>query len=90
MTTPQSADPFANVPTALVYDTFTETANQLTARYTQLSDTASTPEERERWWQKVLELRTVKRAVPAADRDQLIAHVQGWKAELAGLKGDRG
>jgi hypothetical protein len=90
MTTPQPSDPFANVPTALVYDTFTEAANQLTARYTQLSDTASTPEEREQWWQKVLELRTAKRAVPAADRNQLIARIQGWKAELASLKGDRG
>ncbi|WP_455355897.1 hypothetical protein [Streptomyces sp. SYSU K217416] len=86
----QPTDPYENVPTASVYDTFAETATRLTGRYTQLSDTASTPDERVRWWQKVLELRDAKRAVPAHDRAQLIAHIQQWEAELARLKDDRG
>lgn len=83
-------DPYADVPTTSVYDTFAETANQLTGRLTHLSDTAATPEERERWWQKVMALRDTKRAVPAHDRAQLIANIQQWETELAQLKGTRG
>lgn len=83
-------EPYANVPTASVYDTFAETANQLTGRLTHLSDSAATPEERDKWWQKVMALRNAKRAVPAHDRAQLIAHIQQWETELARLKGIRG
>ncbi|MGW3510817.1 hypothetical protein [Streptomyces sp. NPDC000994] len=86
-----SIDPYENVPTAAVYDTFAETATRLTGRYTRLSDTAPSPEERERWWQKVLELRAAKQAVPAHDREQLIARIGEWEAELARLQAaDRG
>lgn len=86
----ESADPYENVPTASVYDTFAETATQLTGLYTRLSDTAATPEERERWWQKVLELRDTKRAVPAHDRTQLIAHIKQWEDLLTRHRAARG
>ncbi|MGA5425183.1 hypothetical protein [Streptomyces lavendulocolor] len=79
MPDPESADRYENVPTASVYDTFAETATQLTGLYTRLSDTAATPVERERWWQKVLELRDTKWSVSAHDRAQLIAHIQQWE-----------
>jgi hypothetical protein len=85
-----AADRYANVPTAMVYDTFADTASRLTGRYVYLSDNAASPEEREQWRQKVLELRNTKRAVPPYDREQLIAHIQRWRAELARLKDDRG
>lgn len=58
-----ATDPYENVPTALVYDTFAETATQLTGRYVHKSDTAPTAEERQQWWQKVMDLRDVKRSV---------------------------
>ncbi|MGA5579468.1 hypothetical protein ACPCK9_32285 [Streptomyces koyangensis] len=83
-----SSDRYENVPTASVYDTFAELATQLTGRYTRLSDTAPSAAEREQWWQKVLELRDTKRAVPAYDRAALIAHISKWEAELARLQGD--
>ncbi|GAA0927787.1 hypothetical protein [Streptomyces thermoalcalitolerans] len=85
MTPSTPTGPYADVPTTVVYDTFAETAARLTAHYTRLSDTAATPEEREQWWNKVLQLRDTRRAVPAHDRDQLIAHIQRWQAELARL-----
>ncbi|NGO40639.1 hypothetical protein [Streptomyces ureilyticus] len=90
MQTPDPIDPYANVPTASVYDTFAETATKLSGRYTRLADTASSPEEREEWWQKVLALRDAKRAVPAHDRAQLIAHIQQWQAALTELQESRG
>ncbi|WP_331725694.1 hypothetical protein OG264_38905 (plasmid) [Streptomyces xanthophaeus] len=84
-----ATDPYENVPTALVYDTFAETATQLTGRYVHKSDTAPTAEERQQWWQKVMDLRDVKRSVPAHDRTQLIAHIQRWTAELKVLKAEQ-
>ncbi|WP_225828517.1 hypothetical protein [Streptomyces naphthomycinicus] len=83
-------DPYQGVPTTVVYDTFAETATRLTGRYTRLSDTATSDEERDRWWQKVLELRDTKRNVPAHDRAQLIAWIAEWEAELARLSDARG
>ncbi|MFF4763346.1 hypothetical protein [Streptomyces sp. NPDC001292] len=90
MSSAQPADRYENVPTAAVYDTFAETATRLTGRYTRLSDAAPSAAEREQWWQKVLELRATKQAVPAHDRAQLIAHIDAWEAELARLRDDRG
>jgi hypothetical protein len=90
VTPAQPTDPYADVPTSAVYDTFAETAAQLTAAYTRRSDMAATDEERERWWTAVLRLRDTKRAVPAHDRAQLLAHIQRWEAELTRLKADRG
>ncbi|GAA0925029.1 hypothetical protein [Streptomyces thermoalcalitolerans] len=84
------ADRYAHVPTAMVYDTFAETAARLTGRYVYLSDNAASPEEREQWRQKVMELQEAEEAVPPYDRDQLIAHIQRWKAELARLKDNHG
>ncbi|MFJ7271978.1 hypothetical protein ACIQV3_35980 [Streptomyces sp. NPDC099050] len=81
-----ATDPYENVPTTLVYDTFAETATQLTGLYVRRSDTAPTPEERQLWWQKVMTLRDAKRSVPAHDRVQLIAHIQQWNTELKALK----
>jgi hypothetical protein len=82
---------FENVPTAMVYDAFTETAASLSSRYMRVSDNAETSQERDAAWAKVLELRDLKNGVPAADRAALIEHIQRWRAELAALDtGDRG
>ncbi|MCX4468474.1 hypothetical protein C0R01_23910 [Streptomyces albidoflavus] len=78
---------YENIPTALVYDIFAELATQLTGRYIRLSDTAPSAAERDQWWQKALELRQYKRAVPARDRAALIAHISQWEAELSRLRG---
>ena len=86
VTTP---DPYENTPTAVVYDVFAETATRLVGRFTRLSDTATTAEERQEWWSKAIALRDAKRAVPAHDREQLIVHILRWKSELARLEGDR-
>jgi hypothetical protein len=77
---------FDNVPTAMVYDSFTEAASALGSRYMRLSDTAPTSQEREVWWAKVLELRDAQRDVPAGDRAALIEHIQRWRAELKALE----
>ncbi|GGO98279.1 hypothetical protein [Wenjunlia tyrosinilytica] len=77
---------FENTPTSVVYDVFAETAGLLTARYTSLSDAATSEPERERWWAKVMELRDTKRAVPAHDREQLIVHITRWAADLKALE----
>ncbi|MBO0657224.1 hypothetical protein [Streptomyces triculaminicus] len=74
----------------MVYDTFAETASQLTGQYIALSRAASTEEESEEWWQKVMTLRDTQHAVPARDRAQLIAHIRIWRAELEALKAARG
>ncbi|WP_031080313.1 hypothetical protein [Streptomyces sp. NRRL S-118] len=83
-------DRFEHAPTASVYDSFAETATQLTGCYMHLADNASNPAERDGWWRKLMDLRDAKRAVPAHDRAQLIAHTQQWEAELARLKDVRG
>ncbi|MEU3262233.1 hypothetical protein ABZ694_31375 [Streptomyces albidoflavus] len=70
-----------------MYDIFAELATQLTGRYIRLSDTAPSAAERDQWWQKVLELRQNKRAVPARERAALIAHISQWEAELSRLRG---
>ncbi|MFF5808261.1 hypothetical protein [Streptomyces sp. NPDC012746] len=82
------ADPYENRPTAVVYDIFTETSGRLIGRYTHLSDRAQDSADRERWWRKAMEVRTAKRAVPAHDRDQLIAHIQQWTAEVEALESE--
>ncbi|MEU5030035.1 hypothetical protein [Streptomyces milbemycinicus] len=81
----RSEERYENVPTAVVYDTFAEMASQLTGRYLHLSESASSEEERDRWWEKVLQLRDEKRAVSSHDRDQLISHIDQWAAELKKL-----
>ena len=77
---------FENVPTAMVYDTFTEAASALSSRYMRLSDAAPTSQEQDAWWAKVLELRDVQHDVPAGDRAALIEHIQRWRAELKTLE----
>ncbi|MEW1639063.1 hypothetical protein AB0469_34030 [Streptomyces sp. NPDC093801] len=85
-----ASDPYENVPTAMVYDTFAETATRLSGYYNSLSNAAATPEERTRWWEKVMELRDTKRAVPAHDRARLIAHIEQWRLEITRIKDARG
>lgn len=87
---PEPEDPYPNVPTAMVFDTFAETASRLTGAYVARMDAAATKHEGEEWWKKVMTLRNTKRAVPAYDRAQLIAHIRLWAAELAELQGERG
>ncbi|MDX6238464.1 MAG: hypothetical protein QOG10_3279 [Kribbellaceae bacterium] len=81
---------FENIPTAEVYDTFTDAASALSARYMRLSKAAPTSEEREAWWAKVLRLRDLQDGVPAGDRAALIEHIHRWRAELKALKADVG
>ncbi|MFH8574013.1 hypothetical protein [Streptomyces sp. NPDC017993] len=82
----EATDPYEHTPTTLVYDIFAERSGQLIAQYTRLSDTAADGVERERWWQKALEVRDAKRAVPAHDREQLLAHISSWAADIEALK----
>ncbi|MFJ1550714.1 hypothetical protein [Streptomyces sp. NPDC088246] len=80
------ADPYQDVPTAMVFDEFSETATTLTGLYNGRSKGAATAEEREEWWDKVMALRDARRAVPAHDRDQLIAHIARWTRESEELE----
>ncbi|MFE1788965.1 hypothetical protein ACFW7J_11320 [Streptomyces sp. NPDC059525] len=61
----------------------------MTARYTRLSDTAATTEDRAAWWEKVMALRNTKRAVSATDRAELIDHIRRWTATLGELRDGR-
>ncbi|MFJ8195281.1 hypothetical protein ACIQ8D_36980 [Streptomyces sp. NPDC096094] len=81
----ESSDPYENTPTSVVYDIFTEVYGQLVGRYTELSDAAGGAEQ-ERWWERVIALRDEKRAVPAFDREQLIAHIKQWTDEMCALE----
>jgi hypothetical protein len=79
---------FENIPTAMVYDTFTAAASALMGQYVQLSRAASTSEERDTWWAKVLELRDLQHGgVHPDDRAALIEHIHRWRAELKVLRG---
>ncbi|MFB6784878.1 hypothetical protein ACFCX0_48570 [Streptomyces sp. NPDC056352] len=80
-------DPHENTPTAMVYDIFAETANDLIGRYTHLSDTSDDEAEREQWWQQALAVRDARRAVKAQDREELLEHIARWKAEAEALRG---
>lgn len=79
---------FENVPTAMVYDTFTDAASALSGRYMRLSDAAPTSQVKEAWWAKVLELRDLQHGgVHPDDRAALIEHIHRWRAELKVLSG---
>lgn len=80
------ADPYQDVPTTVVFDEFSETATTLTGLYNSRSKGAATAEKREEWWDKVMALRNARRAVPAHDRDQLIAHITRWTREIEELE----
>ncbi|MFJ5901879.1 hypothetical protein ACIQFZ_42655 [Streptomyces sp. NPDC093064] len=83
MSTPQrKPSAYHDAPTAMVFDLLAETATRLIGRYNHLSETATTKEELDAWWEKVIRLRDAKRAVPAQDPDQLIARIQEWTEEL--------
>jgi hypothetical protein len=90
--TPYSAfsDTFDNIPTAMVYETFAETASAVSSHYMRLSDTADTAQDRDAAWAKVLELRDLKYSVPADDRAALIEHIQQWRADLKALEARNG
>jgi hypothetical protein len=77
---------FENVPTAMVFDTFTEAAAALRSHYMRLSDEAKTALEPDVWWGRILDLRDAEHAVGADDRDALIEHIAKWRTELAALK----
>ncbi|MCK9877355.1 hypothetical protein MXD59_16525 [Frankia sp. Ag45/Mut15] len=74
-----------DVPTSVVYDMATETATHLSAHYVQLSRSAATEDERQRWWTRVIELRDAKDAVNAHDRATLLARISAWTAEIRAL-----
>ncbi|MEV7544998.1 hypothetical protein [Streptomyces sp. NPDC089915] len=83
------ADPYENTPTAMVFDVFSETANDLIAIYVHRSDTAVDPEAREGWWQRALAVRSTRRAVEPYDRQALLRQIASWKQEIEMLKADR-
>ncbi|MER5555980.1 hypothetical protein ABT001_30650 [Streptomyces sp. NPDC002793] len=87
MNTPKhSADPYHDVPTAVVFDLFAEAANRLTGRLTYLSDHAGTKTDRDKWWAMVMRLRNTRHTVPADDRIQLISYISQWTRELEELE----
>ncbi|MFE9246678.1 hypothetical protein [Nocardiopsis sp. NPDC006938] len=77
---------YADSPTTVLYDIFADTATRLSGKYVALSDHASNPTERDRWWKKVLELKAARRVVDPRDRDALIAHTRRWQAEVQRLQ----
>ncbi|WP_432945807.1 hypothetical protein ACQPXM_06560 [Kribbella sp. CA-253562] len=79
---------FDNVPTAMMYEVFAAAGADLTARYMRFNRSASTQEEQDAWWAKVLQLRNLKNSVPAHDRAALIEHIHQWRAELTELDTD--
>ncbi|KIF01040.1 hypothetical protein PL81_37780 [Streptomyces sp. RSD-27] len=83
------ADPYENTPTAMVYDVFAETANDLIGLCTHRSDTAPDPAAREQWWQRALAVRDARRAVQPQDREALLQHITSWKQEIEMLKAAR-
>ncbi|MGW9370279.1 hypothetical protein ACWGVR_09690 [Streptomyces xanthophaeus] len=74
-----------HTPTAMVYDIFAETANELIGRYTALSDAAAQQSDRERWWQLALSVRDERRSVPAQDREALLQHITRWRSVIRAL-----
>ncbi|MFC9624686.1 hypothetical protein ACFTXM_33545 [Streptomyces sp. NPDC056930] len=76
------ADPYQDLPTAVVFDEFSEAATTLTGLYNGRSKGAATAEEREEWWDKVMALRNSRRAVRAHDRDQLMEHIALWVRKI--------
>lgn len=85
-----SPAPYQGVPTAVVYDVFAETVTTLTALYNTRSNKAESPERRQAWWAKVMELRDTSEAVPAHDRAALIEHIITWQREIKKLESERG
>ncbi|MEU7106450.1 hypothetical protein ABZ951_15540, partial [Streptomyces sp. NPDC046215] len=61
----QQPDPYENTPTAMVYEEFAEAESQLSAQYIARHRAAADEAERARLWQKIIDLRDAKRAVPA-------------------------
>lgn len=81
------ADPYENTPTAMVFDVFSETANDLIGLYMHRCYAATDdPETRERWWQRVLAVRDARRAVDPYDRQALVRHIASWRREIETLR----
>ncbi|MET9610379.1 hypothetical protein ABZZ17_35780 [Streptomyces sp. NPDC006512] len=76
-------DPFENTDTAMVYDIFAETGNQLIGRYMARYYAAEDAAERDKWWQLVLKIRDDRRAVDPHDRQALLEHISAWKQVIA-------
>ncbi|MGW9439610.1 hypothetical protein [Streptomyces sp. NPDC055607] len=78
-----TTDSYEHTPTAMVFDIFTETSNELIGLLTQRSDSATAPAMREEWWKRVLAVRDARRAVDPQDREALLEHISTWKQEIA-------
>ncbi|WP_186779885.1 hypothetical protein [Streptomyces salinarius] len=83
------AAPYEHTPTAMIFDIFTETSNDLIGLLTHRSDTAADPIVREATWQRVLAVRDARRAVDPQDRQALLEHISVWKAEIETVKAAR-
>ena len=86
MTTPDQPD--TDLPNAVLYDVFRDTATALSAEYIHRSDHAATPDETEQWWAKALRLRDSVDATDPDDRDALLAAVHEWRIETIRLQDD--
>ncbi|MFJ7496021.1 hypothetical protein ACIQZB_33565 [Streptomyces sp. NPDC097727] len=80
------ADPYQDLPTAVISDEFSEAATTLTGFCNDRSKGAATAEEREEWWDKVMALRNSRRAVRAHDWDQPIEHIALWARKIEELE----
>lgn len=71
----------ATSPTTVIHGIFSDTATRLSGTYVDLSRRAATVAERERWWEKVLELEPFRRSVDPDDREALVSHIKQWRSE---------
>jgi hypothetical protein len=73
------------LPTAVLYDVFRDTATALSTQYVARSDQAATGDLTEQWWQRALQLRDDADAVDPDDRGALIEHIVVWRQQTADL-----
>jgi hypothetical protein len=85
MTSPNDQT-LSDLPTAVLYDIFRDTATALSAAYVNHSDHATTPDESKQWWDKVLALRDATDATDPDDRTALTHSIQQWRREANELR----
>jgi len=86
VTTPDQPD--IDLPSAVLYDVFRDTATALSAEYVHRSDHAPTVAEGQQWWDKALRLRDTAAAADPDDRDALLAAIHEWRIETTFLRDD--
>ncbi|MEU3229174.1 hypothetical protein [Nocardiopsis alba] len=87
--TPEEQRFYADSPTTVLYDIFTDTATHLGGKLVALARAAETDTDRGHWRQRMYEIEDQKEAVDPDDRDALVSHIEQWNAELSHLRGER-